>query len=241
MGLNVGTVATAIFRTTPRNATMSVPPIRLAFGPVFWRLSMIVFAVKELASWKHLRPWLVGAPPEKYLAALIRITPQSVLIGFLIGFAVTLGLAILVKLLAGPIAARWYSPAESGSERTPLPFHLEPGESVMAETAARRRSAQGWKPGTLILTDRRLWFFPTAWELEPWGLSLDGLASVRNLRRWTLTGPVIRGVPDSLRIRGRAGEEAVFAVAEPRAVRRWFNRPSLDHCLVAGPASRKFT
>jgi hypothetical protein len=236
MGLDIGTLAIATTRTTPRNITMRVPPIRLAFGPVFWRLSMIVFALKELASWKHVRPWLIGAPPSKYVAALIYITPQSILIGFLIGFAVTLGLAILVKLLAGPIAARWYAPAQTGSELTPLPFHLETGESMVAEAPARRRSARGWKPGTLILTDRRLWFFPTAWDLEPWSVPVADLASIRNLRRRTLTGPIIRGVPDSLRIRGRSGEDAVFAVAEPKLVRGWFNRPSLDHCLVARPA-----
>ncbi len=215
---------------------MRVPPIRLAFGPVFWRLSMIVFALKELASWRHIRPWLVGAPAGKYLAALVYITPQSILVGFLLGFAISVVLAVLVKVFAGPIAARWYEPAQTGSDLTPVAFHLEPGEAVVAETSARRRSVRGWKPGTLVLTEKRLWFFPTGWEVEPWSVAVDEIASIKNLRRRSVMGPIIRGVPDSLRIRGQAGEEAVFAVVEPKMVRGWFNRPSLDQCLVAGPS-----
>ena len=213
---------------------MSVPPIRLAFGPVFWRIFLIISAFKELASWRHIRPWLIGAGPGKYIAALVYITPQSILIGFLVGFAVTMVLAVLVKVLAGPIAARWYEPANTGSELTPVAFHLEPGEVIVAEMPARRRSVRGWKPGTLVLTGSRLWFFPRGWEEEPWSVGADELTSIKNLRRVSVTGPIVRGVPDSLRVRGREGEEAVFAVAEPKTVRGWFNRPERDHCLVAG-------
>jgi hypothetical protein len=216
---------------------MTPPPIRLAFGAVFWRVFLVASLAREVLIWRKLRPWLRGSPPGKRLMMLLYITPETLFVGFAIAAGVTVLLDLLVRLLARPLARRWYFPRGTGSEHTPLGFHLEAGEAILAEVPARRRSAGGWRPGTLVMTSRVLWFFPLGWDLEPWSVPLGELRSLRTVPYRPAFGTFVRGVPDRIVVRDRDGDEASFAVADPAVVVDWFALPDVAQYLVAGPTS----
>ncbi len=210
---------------------MNPPSIRLAFGAVFWRIFLILTVLVEFRSWRIIRQMLPGRWRHRRLAAWLFLTPGLLFRAFAIAAIVTILLDQLVRLLAWPIAARWYFPAGAGSEQTPLGFHLDASEQIVAEAPARRRAGGGWRPGTLVLTTRTLWFFPVAWDLEPWSLPLDHLGAIRSIPYRPLFGTFVRGVPDRLVVRHDSGEETAFAVADPRVVRDWFDRPDLAQYL----------
>lgn len=211
---------------------MKPPSIRLAFGAVFWRIFLVATILAELVWWQLIRQQLPGLWKHRRLAALLYVTPGVLFRSFAVAAAVTILLDQLVRLISRLIAARWYFPLGTGSEQTPLGFHLGAGEQILAEAPARRRSGGGWRPGTLVLSSQTLWFFPVAWDLEPWVLPLDRLAAIRSIPYRPLFGTFVRGVPDRLVFRDDAGEETAFAIADPRAVRDWFDRPDLAQYLL---------
>lgn len=216
---------------------MTPPPIRLAFGAVFWRIFLVASVAREILIWRKFRPWLRGSPPGKRLMVLLYITPETLFVGFAIAAGVTVLLDMLVRLLARPVAKRWYFPRGTGSDETPLAFQLEAGEAILAEAPARRRSGVGWRPGTLVMTSRSLWFFPQGWDLEPWSLPLGELRSLRAVPYRPAFGSFVRGVPDRLVVRDRGGDEVAFAVADPAVVVDWFARADVAQYLVPGPTS----
>jgi hypothetical protein len=82
-----------------------------------------------------------------------------------------------------------------------------------------------WKPGSLALTNRRLWFFPADWNDEPWFLRLDDVGRIAPERPIVAELAPIRNWPEHLQVSSRVGPDAVFAMAEPTAVLAWFDPP----------------
>jgi hypothetical protein len=128
---------------------------------------------------------------------------------------VTLLLVLAVRLVIGPVLRWWLTPAV---DPTAVLFHLAPGEVSLASVPARRRCGWSWQPGTIVVTDRRIWFVPLAWNVEPssmnrsdvtsYDLDLPAIATLARIRNW----------PEHLRIGMRSGSQATFAVADPRLV-----------------------
>lgn len=213
-------------RTHPGDA-MTPPSIRLAFGAIFWRIFLVALVLSEIQVWRTIRRIFPGPWKPQRIPALLYVTPMLAFKAFAFAAAATVVLDQLARLVARAVAGRWYFPTGTGSEQTPVGFHLDARDRLLAEVPARRRAGRGWRPGTLVLTSRSLWFFPVAWELEPWSRPLDGLASIRRVPYRPLLGSFVRGVPDRLAVRDADGTEAEFAVADPSAVRDWFARPEV--------------
>ncbi len=213
---------------------MKTPPIRLAFGAVFWRVFLLTFGLTEIVIWGKVRFWFRGGRRGRRLAALLYFTPSALYRAFLIATLVTVALDLFIRFLIRPIVGSWYNPVQGiGSSETPLGFHLDPNEWIVDEAPARRASGRGWRPGTLILTSKMVWFFPRAWDLEPWSLPLDALRSVTTTPGRRPLGTFVLGVPDRLALRDAEGRDTLFAVADPGAVVDWFSRPELAQYQVS--------
>jgi hypothetical protein len=76
--------------------------------------------------------------------------------------------------------------------------------------------------GHLVLTNLRVWFFPSAWDSEPWTAPIDRLDHVRLVRSPLAVFRVVRGWPDELIFRDDRGDEARIALADPSPVLDWF-------------------
>ena len=74
-----------------------------------------------------------------------------------------------------------------------------------------------------MLTNRRIWFFPAAWDVEPWSLAREEIERIEpEPSRLARLAP-IRNWPELLRFSARTKEDARFAVADPDAVLGWFS------------------
>jgi hypothetical protein len=212
---------------------MTPPKLRLAFGAVFWRLFLVLFVLTEVAVWNQIRAFFPGAWKVHRIYALLLFTPRSAFQAFAVAALVTIALDQVVRHLARPLVGRWYSPIDTGSGATPLGFHLTPGEAILGEAPARRRSGRGWRAGTLVLTDRLLWFFPVAWELEPWSRPVGEVRLVGSVPYRPLFGSFVRGVPDRLVVRDADSREESFALADPAPVLDWFRASGLARPTLA--------
>jgi hypothetical protein len=205
---------------------MKYPPLRLAFGDVFYRLFLVVFSIQQFIAFQKTRHQLRTAGPVRKLAAFLDFTPYAIVLGLIVAALITVALDLLVRFVGRAAAGYWYAPHQSGREKTPLDFVLAPGERLVAEAPARRSSARGWRPGTLVLTDRRLAFFPVDWDIEPWSIRRSSLSSLRVEPSRTMLGSLIEGVPGRLVARDLEAREVSFALADPAEPLAWLPRPN---------------
>ena len=157
------------------------------------------------SAWHTLRPFIRKSPG--YFA-------------FALGAAVlvTLGAALLVRFVIAPQLRRWLRPNAEPMHG----FYLSSRETVAAEIPARRAVGRSCPAGTLVVTDLRLWFFPTAWDAEPWSVPLERVQGARAVPAPPVLGGLVTGLPDRVEVRGAAGVRETFAVAEPEQVLGWF-------------------
>jgi hypothetical protein len=211
--------------TTCADVSMNNPPLRLAFGAVFGRLFLVVFSIQLFIAFQKSRQLLRSASPWKKLAAFLDFSPYALILGFLLAALITVALDLLVRLVGRALSASWYAHRETGREYTPLAFSLAPGERLVAESPARRASARGWRPGTLVLTDKRLAFFPVDWDIDPWSVPRQALSSLRVEPSRAALGSLIEGVPGRLIARDTDARETAFALADPAGPLAWFAPP----------------
>src|SRR5262249_28305859 len=143
------------------------PRLRLAFGRLLWSVTGVLIVIREAGLWWFLHRMRVGPGPSRLLA-LIYYSPGLMFQCLLVGAIIAVAADLIVRLVVRPLAARWYSPREDASSSHPAPFRLGPDEAIELEMPARRRVGRRWLPGTLLGTNRRAWFFPFAWDAEPW-------------------------------------------------------------------------
>jgi hypothetical protein len=134
----------------------------------------------------------------------------------------TLAGMLFVRLILAPLLDLWLRPA---SDPSSWMFHLSAGEAPEASVPARIRTDGGWRPGSLVLTGRRLWFLPASWGPEPWSMARQELVRVEAEPPAFARFLPVRHWPARLRLTDRAGEHARFAVADPDAVLGWFVPP----------------
>jgi hypothetical protein len=126
---------------------------------------------------------------------------------------------IAVRLIIGPLLYAWLAPR---IDPTAVLFHLAAGEVTTATIPARRRWGWSWQPGALVVTDRRIWFLPTAWSGEPWLASRSEIVACDcELPLIATVGP-IHNWPENLRVRIRDGRQCTFAVSDPRSFLAYF-------------------
>ncbi|RUL82956.1 hypothetical protein [Tautonia sociabilis] len=200
--------------------------LRLAFWAAFWRIALFLAVLGELALWAAIRRQAVGFPPRVRLAFLVVYSPRVLVSAALLAGLITQALDVLVRLAVDPMLRRWLQPAtdRDDDDGRGFGFHLDATERVADARPARMRVGRGSRPGTLVLTDRRLWFFPSAWDGEPWSVPRDGIRSASLDPPPPALARVVRGLPPQVVVSGGAGPEsrATFALADPSAVLRWF-------------------
>jgi hypothetical protein len=193
-------------------------PLELDTGRVFWRSFFLVFVFLECLLWHRVQQWPVRLPWHRVLLFLLA-SGQRVVWAMLLAGACALLAILAVKLLIEPLLSLWLNPTIDPSWWM---FHLPAGESPVAGISGRWHAAGRWQPGALVLTNRRIWFFPTGWGVEPWSLTHEQLDRVQAEPPWLARLASIRNWPDRLWFSARDGAHAWFAVADPEAVLAWF-------------------
>ncbi len=207
--------------------TTRKPRVRL--GPLAGRLAIAVFLAREFYVLNVVSQMV--PPRHRFWVFLFhpQATPRSVWYAFLIAFVGAIFGESLSLILLRPILRAWLSPRVDESVGL---FRLAANEWVVEQTSARRRlRAWVWERGTLVRTNQRIWYFPEAWDVEPWWLSLDQVEIASREPAPRLVFGLIEGVPDRLCILIPDGEEVTFAVRDPGNVLTWF-RPEL---VTSGP------
>jgi hypothetical protein len=194
---------------------------------VYWRAFLLVFVVCQLIVWHHIQRLPFRRPGHRMLVFLLApwATVRSFVTALLAGGLLTLVAIVFVHFIVRPLLQRWLSPSVDPAEGL---FHLGAGERVVASLGARRQAGWSWQPGSLTLTDRRLWFFPAAWELEPWSLGVDELDRIKPERSLLAELAPIRNWPRAMELWGRSGQEALFAMSDPDPLLDWFGELKRD-------------
>jgi hypothetical protein len=208
-------------RRARSNVTRSKRPLQIDGQWVFWRSFWIIFVVCQIAIWHHLRGLQPrGMGRRNFLVHMVLpSTFPSLFLAVLIAMAVTLLVMLIVRLIIDPALRAWLTPAV---DPTTVLFHLAPGEESLSSVPARRRWGWNWQPGTLVLTDRRVWFVPLAWNLEPCPMDRHEIADCELERSPIATLFPICNWPEQIRIGTRSGGNVTLAVADPKFVIDWF-------------------
>ncbi len=201
---------------------MKPPPIRLAFGPFFWRAFVLVALIAEIGLWRRIHRFRRRRRPGLVLIYMLYRTPERLFVAFAIAAAATVLIDLYVRTVMRVLIARWYSPKrpEFG---LPLEFGLDRGETILHEAPARRLEGRKSRPGSIVMTDRRLWFAPSAWDAPGWTAPLDQLASVRRIPAPRRFGSSVLGIPDRLAFEGPGLDGATLLVADPDELLGWFS------------------
>jgi hypothetical protein len=202
---------------------------------VYLRSFVLVFVVCQIAVWHHLQRIPGRRPGHRLMLFFLAPKPtiRSFVVALLAGAVVTVLAIVVVHLVVRPLLKLWFSPSVDTASGL---FHLAADEKIIASVSARRQSGWAWHPGCLTVTTRRLWFFPSRWNLEPWSTRLDEVDRVAPESSVLAELPPIRNWPLPLRLSSRSAGGAVFAVADPAAVLAWLSlndradqdRPPLD-------------
>ena len=185
---------TRTLETFPATSFPPRPPIRLAFGVLFWRLMgllMLFFAlILGLTAFGRV-------PPGKRLGFFLFTMSGAAAIAFFLAATGTVLVDLAVRLLVRPRLLAWLAPK---GDPMHADFHLEPRERVEAETPARLALGRAWPPGRLVLTDRRLLFLPNAWDVEPWSSPRGRVQAARSAEPPRAFWGLVRGVPSHLEV-----------------------------------------
>jgi hypothetical protein len=182
-----------------------VPRFQLCFGSIFWKVALVVWLLGEYKVWRARR--LVG---------LLFYTPRTLFAAFAIAAVVTVVVDLVFRLVVRPLMVLWYHPrGRDPYQSTNLQFRLGSGETVLAEFPARRMEGRSRQPGTLVRTNRRVAFYPYAWDAEPWELDLGRLRAVRTKPTVRRVLGYVRGYPDHLVLQAEDGSEIAVVVADP--------------------------
>lgn len=202
-----------------RPTTVTPPKVRLrfAFREAAGRIGLAAFVVKELIFAARVTRFPAVPWPRKVGYVLSKI-PESLVISALIALAAATVLELLVRVLTQPRMVAWLSPNGSHSFAIPYAFRLAASERVEAEWPARRAEGNAWSPGTLVLTDRALRFFPHAWDAEPWSCPRDEAETLlRPVPSPPMSWGFVSGLPDRLALVDRRRREC-FALLDPDRV-----------------------
>ena len=200
---------------------------------VFWRAFVLFFLALEWLLWQHIRQLPIRAPRHRLIVFLLapKATRFSAFNAMLLAGCVTLLAALAVQLILRPLLNLWLKPSVDPSR---WQFHLPAGETVVASVPGRWKSEGRWQSGEVVLTNRRIWFLPAAWGVEPWTLAREQLERIDTEPSWLARLAAIQNWPELLRISARTGEHARFAVADPEVVQAWFT-PDLRRDDGASP------
>jgi hypothetical protein len=190
---------------------------------VYWRCFLVVFLICQLVVWQRIQRLPARMHGHRMMIFLLApwATRRSVVTAILAGGFLTLVAIGFVHLIVRPLLKRWLSPVVDPAGGL---FHLAAGERVVANLPVRRQAGWAWQPGSLTITDRRLWFFPAAWEVEPWSLGVDELTQIKPGPSFLAELAPVRNWPRAMQLSGRSGQEALFAMSDPESLLDWFGQ-----------------
>jgi hypothetical protein len=195
---------------------LRTPRIRLASGRVFLFVLCAVFAVVEFKFLRHNLPRIRFTPLHASFAYVLWKTTEKALISLLIAGIATMAAELVVWLIVRPLVVRWYMPRPRHPQMDwPIHFHLASDERVVQEVPARCLVEGSWVPGSLVLTDQKLWFFPTAWDQEPSSVLLNRVEAVQARPPARPRFRLLRGMPDQFTLSDNEGREVALLVADP--------------------------
>lgn len=203
--------------------------LQLAFGRFLWRSFVVLALTGEIALWAELQRQGRGFPLGLRMTWLIRYTPKTLILAFFLASILTVLVDLFVRLVIGPPLRRWLSPMAPLEADEVLGrdfgFHLDATERVINSRPGRRVLRWRADPGTLVLTDRRVWFFPATWDGEPWSVACEKVRSASLEPSSGFFSGLVRGLPPRLIL--DAGPEpedrATFSLADPVHVQSWFD------------------
>jgi hypothetical protein len=209
---------------------------------IFWRSFVLIFLVRELFVWHWIQQLPVRVPGYRVIIFLLarKATPTSFAWALVGGGAVTLLAFLIDYLVVRPLLNWWRSPSVDSSSGL---FHLAARESIVTSVPARRNLGWVWQAGTLVLTDRRVWFFPAAWNDQPWSLDFQDFDHIEPRSTVLARLVPIRHWPENLCFSTRSGEKSTFAMANPAAVLAWFrptDPPSIEALRFNGSSQGAF-
>ena len=200
--------------------THNRPKLRLAFTLFFWRALLILVVGGEVVLMVTI--WHRIGPGIPILDQLVIFTLISVAFVVMPAFSLACLMAIvadlLVMLVVDPVVRNWHSPRSDSSR---LAFHLSAGESILATSPARRPGTRRGGVGSLVLTDRRLWFIPAAWDREPWSTDLASVWSIRLVPSPRICFGLIRGWPKRIAVDTGPPRPIPLVVPDPETVSEW--------------------
>jgi hypothetical protein len=188
---------------------------------IFSRALLAVFMLVQFVLWQRLGRMPLRAMRHRglWFAPVVVLTFRALVLAVLLAGLFTLLCFLMVRIVLRPLLSFWLTPLVDPSWGL---FHLAADEKIIASVPARRNAGWGWRPGALMLTNRRIWFFPSAWDNEPWALERDEVDRCETeLPGWADFVP-IRNWPEHVLLRARDGAAWSFAVADPVAVLAWF-------------------
>jgi hypothetical protein len=201
-----------------------MPPSRqtleLDAGRIFRWSFVLILLIYAWGLWRRV-PWRrVRRPGERLLIFLLAPwgMRRAAIAALIVSSAVTIGAMLFVRLVVAPLLNLWLRPAYDPSAWS---FHLSAGESPETWVPTRFQTRAGWRPGALVLTARRIWFMPAAWDAEPWSMPRQELVRIEARPPAFARFLPLRHWPDRLRFTDRAGDQAAFAMADPDAVLSW--------------------
>ncbi|MGP0064761.1 MAG: hypothetical protein ACLQGP_14330 [Isosphaeraceae bacterium] len=209
-------------------------PLEIDAVWIFWRSFLVFFLVFEWMLWNQLRQMPVRVPGHRLIIFLLapRATRRSVFNAMILAGCFTLATTMVVQVIVRPLLNRWLTPKVDPSWWM---FHLSSGDSPLASVPGRWQSEGRWQPGALVLTSRRIWFFPADWGHPPWSAARDSIERIEaEPSRLARLAPV-RNWPELLRLSARMQDDARFAVADPDAVLGWFSPDPHRDDVVAHP------
>jgi hypothetical protein len=200
---------------------LSSKPLEIDPGRIFRWSYLAVFLTLAVSFWARIRQQLAFVPRRRVplLRLAIWTTWWAAIGALVLAFVCTLASILFTRLILAPLLYRWLRPAFDPSSWM---FHLAAGETPMASQPARWQSGWSSRPGALVLTGRRIWFMPSAWDLEPWSMAREDLEQVEAEPPAFVRFLPVRHWPDRLQLTARTGDQARFAVADPGAVLSWF-------------------
>jgi hypothetical protein len=208
----------------------SSKPIEIDARWVYWRSFLLFFLLSQFVVWHRVSQLPILMPGHRLFVFLLApwATPQSFAVALLAAGAFTLLSLLIVRFIVRPLWSLWLNPPVDPAWGM---FHLSANETIISSLPARRRLGWSWQTGSIALTNRRLWFFPSAWDGETWFMNLDEADRIEREGSIVAQLAPIRNWPVPFRVLGRSGQDSVFAVSDPKAIEAWL-RP------FAGQVSR---
>lgn len=198
------------------------PRIRVEFSTLVWRITLIAFMVLEFGLYRRLRRWRPRPRAPFLVVVFLYMTPKRAFLALAIGAVAGVLTDLVVRWVVRPLLRAWYNPRV---EADTLAFHLGSNETVESSTPARRAAGRQWRPGILVRTNTRLWFFPNHWSEAPWSAPLGQIVVAERALPPRLGWGVLTGLPDRLALQAPGSDTETFLIADPDEVVSWLHIP----------------